>query len=317
MSENIKAGKATAAKARRLPPLNSLRAFAAAAERLSFAAAAEELHVTPSAVSLQIRQLEDQLGLPVFVRTGRGLQLTNEGKAILPGILEGFDQLRMAISLLAPQGEENVLTLSVAPSFAAKWLSPRLDAFAQAFPNIDIRILATDQLVDFAVDDVDIAIRYGSGIYPGLTADHLLAERVFPVCAPQLLDGAAAGHPLELLRSQTLLHDDSPDQDKTCPDWRMWLRAARLSGVDWRRGPRFNQSSLVLEAAVAGRGIALAKATLAAADLAAGRIVKLAEIDQPVEFAYYLVYPAERRQSAKCNAFRDWVMAEAKATTAA
>ena len=298
-------------KMRRLPPLNSLRAFAAAAERLSFAAAAEDLHVTPSAVSLQIRQLEDQLGLPVFVRTGRGLQLTNEGKAILPGILEGFDQLRMAISLLAPQGEENVLTLSVAPSFAATWLSPRLDA--QAYPNIDIRILETDQLVDFAVDDVDIAIRYGSGIYPGLTADHLLAERVFPVCAPQLLAGSA-DHPLELLRSQTLLHDDSPDQDKTCPDWRMWLRAARLSGVDWRRGPHFNQSSLVLEAAVAGRGIALAKATLAEADLAAGRIVKLAEIDQPVEFAYYLVYPAERRQSAKCNAFRDWVMAEAKAT---
>lgn len=297
-------------KTRRLPPLNSLRAFAAAAERLSLAAAAEDLHVTPSAVSLQIRQLEDHLGIPVFIRTGRGLQLTNEGKAILPGILEGFDQLRMALSLIGPQGEENVLTLSVAPSFAAKWLSPRLDAFAQAHPNIDIRILATDQLVDFAVDNVDIAIRYGSGVYPGLTSEHLLAERVFPVCAPQLLEGVA--HPLDLLRSQTLLHDDSPDQDKTCPDWRMWLRAARISGVDWRRGPRFNQSSMVLEAAVAGRGVALAKATLAAADLAAGRIVKLAEIDQPVEFAYYLVYPAERRQSAKCTAFREWVSAQAK-----
>ena len=301
-------------KTRRLPPLNSLRAFAAAAERLSLAAAAEDLHVTPSAVSLQIRQLEDHLGIPVFIRTGRGLQLTNEGKAILPGILEGFQQLRMALSLIGPKGEENVLTLSVAPSFAAKWLSPRLDAFTQAFPHIDIRILATDQLVDFAVDDVDIAIRYGSGVYPGLTSEHLLAERVFPVCAPQLLEGAG-GHALDLLRNQTLLHDDSPDQDKTCPDWRMWLRAARLSGVDWRRGPRFNQSSMVLEAAVAGRGVALAKATLAAADLAAGRIVKLAEIDQPVEFAYYLVYPAERRQSAKCNAFREWVSAEAKAAT--
>ena len=301
-------------KTRRLPPLNSLRAFAAAAERLSLAAAAEDLHVTPSAVSLQIRQLEDHLGIPVFIRTGRGLQLTNEGKAILPGILEGFDQLRMALSLIGSQGEENVLTLSVAPSFAAKWLSPRLDAFTQAHPHIDIRILATDQLVDFAVDNVDIAIRYGSGVYPGLTSEHLLAERVFPVCAPQMLE-TAADHPLDLLRSQTLLHDDSPDQDKTCPDWRMWLRAARISGVDWRRGPRFNQSSMVLEAAVAGRGVALAKATLAAADLAAGRIVKLAEIDQPVEFAYYLVYPAERRQSAKCNAFREWVGAEANAAT--
>ena len=302
-----------AEKTRRLPPLNSLRAFASAAERLSLAAAAEDLHVTPSAVSLQIRQLEDHLGIPVFIRTGRGLQLTNEGKAILPGILEGFDQLRMALSLIDPKGEENVLTLSVAPSFAAKWLSPRLDAFAQAFPQIDIRILATDQLVDFAVDNVDIAIRYGSGVYPGVTSEHLLAERVFPVCAPQLLN--AIEHPLDLLRSHTLLHDDSPDQDKTCPDWRMWLRAARISGVDWRRGPRFNQSSLVLEAALNGRGIALAKATLAEADIAAGRLVKLAEIDQPIEFAYYLVYPAERRQWTKCAAFREWILAEAKGST--
>ncbi|MBI2254023.1 MAG: transcriptional regulator GcvA [Proteobacteria bacterium] len=297
-------------KTRRLPPLNSLRAFAAAAERLSLAAAAEDLHVTPSAVSLQIRQLEDHLGIPVFIRTGRGLQLTNEGKAILPGILEGFDQLRMALSLLGPKSDENILTLSVAPSFAAKWLSPRLDAFAQAHPQIDVRILATDQLVDFAVDDVDIAIRYGSGVYPGVTSEHLLAERVFPVCAPQLLE--TVGHPQDLLRSHTLLHDDSPDQDKTCPDWRMWLRAARVSGVDWRRGPRFNQSSLVLEAAVAGRGIALAKATLAEADLAAGKLTRLAEIDQPIEFAYYLVYPAERRQLPKCAAFREWIMTEAR-----
>lgn len=297
-------------KTRRLPPLNSLRAFAAAAERLSFAAAAEDLHVTPSAVSLQIRQLEDHLGLPVFTRTSRGLQLTNEGKAILPGILEGFDQLRMALSLLGPKSDANVLTLSVAPSFASKWLSPRLDAFAQAHPQIDVRILATDQLVDFAVDDVDVAIRYGSGVYPGVVSEHLLAERVFPVCAPHLRDNAK--HPQDLLRSHALLHDDSPDQDKTCPDWRMWLRAARVSGVDWRRGPRFNQSSLVLEAAVAGRGIALAKATLAEADLAAGKLVKLAEIDQPIEFAHYLVYPAEHGQWQKCTAFRDWIMAEAK-----
>ncbi len=298
---------------RRLPPLNSLRAFAAAAERLSLAAAAADLHVTPSAVSLQIRQLEDHLGLPVFLRTGRGLQLTAEGRAILPGILEGFDQLRMALSLIGPQAEEGVLTVSVAPSFAAKWLTPRLDAFSAAHPEIDVRILATDQLVDFAVDEADLAIRYGSGAYPGLTSERLLAERVFPVCSPQLLSPELSGLPLELLRGQPLLHDDSPDLDKTCPDWRMWLKAARLSSVDWRRGPRFNQSSLVLEAAVAGRGIALAKATLAAADLAAGRIVKLADIDQPVEFAYYLVYPAERRQSGKCAAFRDWLFREAKA----
>ena len=299
-------------KPKRLPPLNSLRAFAAAAERLSLAAAAEDLHVTPSAVSLQIRQLEDHLGVPVFIRTGRGLQLTHEGKAILPGILEGFDQLRMALSLIGAQGEENVLTISVAPSFASKWLSPRLDAFSQAYPDIDVRVLATDQLVDFAVDEVDLAIRYGAGIYPGVTAEHLMAERVFPVCSPDLLKNANVTHPLELLRAAPLLHDDSPDQDKTCPDWRMWLRAARVSGIDWRRGPRFNQSSLVLEAAVAGRGVALAKSTLAEADLAAGRIVRLAEIDQPVEFAHYLVYPPEHRPSRKFGAFRDWIMAEAK-----
>jgi LysR family glycine cleavage system transcriptional activator len=299
-------------KPKRLPPLNSLRAFAAAAERLSLAAAAEELHVTPSAVSLQIRQLEDHLGVPVFIRTGRGLQLTNEGKAILPGILEGFDQLRMALSLIGSQGEENVLTLSVAPSFASKWLAPRLDTFSQEHPDLDVRVLATDQLVDFAIDDVDLAIRYGSGVYPGLSSEHLMSERVFPVCSPALLAQANAEHLIDLLRTTPLLHDDSPDLDKTCPDWRMWLRAARISGIDWRRGPRFNQSSLVLEAAVAGRGVALAKSTLAAADLAAGRIVRLADTDQPVEFAHYLVYPPEHRQSRKFGAFRDWILAEAK-----
>ena len=299
-------------KPRRLPPLNSLRAFAAAAERLSFAAAAGDLHVTPSAVSLQVRQLEDHLGLPVFHRTGRGLQLTHEGKAILPGILEGFDQLRMAVSLIGRPAEEGALTLSVAPSFASKWLSSRLASFAQAHPEIDVRVLATDQLVDFAVDDVDLAIRYGAGIYPGVAVEHLMAERVFPVASPALRDSVEDGHFPDLLRKAPLLHDDSPDQDKTCPDWRMWLRAARVTGVDWRRGARFNQSSLVLEAAIAGRGVALAKASLAAADIAAGRLVRLADLDQPVEFAHYLVYPPENRQTRKVTAFREWILAEAR-----
>ncbi len=145
-----------------------------------------------------------------------------------------------------------------------------------------------------------------------VVGDHLSAECVFPVASPTLRDSVESGQLPELLRGTPLLHDDSPDQDKTCPDWRMWLRAARVSGVDWRRGPRFNQSSLVLEAAVAGRGVALAKASLAEADLAAGRLVRLADLDQPVEFAHYLVYPAEHRQTRKVAVFREWILTETR-----
>jgi LysR family transcriptional regulator, glycine cleavage system transcriptional activator len=294
----------------RLPPLNALRVFTVAARHLSFVRAADELAVTPAAVSQQVRLLEDHLGYPLFRRAGRQLLLSDEAQALLPGLVEGFEKLAAALeapSILAGQG---TLTVSVAPSFAAKWLVPRLDDFRVLHPDIDVRVSARMQIVEFADGDIDCAIRYGGGIYPGLEVVKLLSESVIPVCSPALLeDGATISTPSDLSR-HTLIHDDSPERDASCPDWRMWLRAAGVEGVDAARGLRFDQSSLVLEAAISGRGVALAKARLAEADLRAGRLLRLFDLSQPVRFAYYFVCPPARLLQQSVRAFRDWLVAQ-------
>ncbi len=296
---------------RRLPPLNSLRAFEAVARHLSISKAAEELSVTPAAVSHQIKTLEDHLGVALFRRDKRSLMLSDAGQACLPGIREGFERLGSAIAEIDSLGLAGILTVSVAPSFAAKWLLPRLDGFQTKHPDIDVRVSASMQLVDFTRDDVDLAIRYGSGRYPELVVERLMTEAVFPVCSPKLMKGKDGLKDLEGLRAQTLLHDDSPDGDVSCPTWAMWLKAAGVNEVDASRGPRFNQSSLVLEAAILGRGVALAKAALAAADLAEGRLVRPFEIAAPVDFAYYVVCPKAKLNLPKVALFRDWLRAQA------
>ncbi|MDX6751917.1 transcriptional regulator GcvA [Geminicoccaceae bacterium 1502E] len=295
----------------RLPPLNALRAFVVAGRHLSFSRAAEELNVTPAAVSQQVRQLEDHLGCALFRRATRQLLLTDEGQACLPGLAEGFEKLAEALAAIENLDEGGQLTLSVAPSFAGKWLLPRIDAFAIAHPEIDVRISAAMQVVDFDAEDVDCAIRYGGGDYPGLEVDKLLSESVVPVCSPALLEG---GEPLETpvdLRRFTLLHDDGAERDASCPDWAMWLKAAGVEGVDATRGPRFDQSSLVLEAAVLGRGVALAKERLAEADLRAGKLVRLFDLRQPLAFAYYFVCPPRKRGLRRVQAMRAWLLSQA------
>jgi len=297
--------------AKRLPPLNSLRAFECAARHLSYTLAAKELNVTPAAISHHIRQLEDHLGLALLERDGRSLVLTDAGKAALPGIREGFGRLMGAMDAIDRLGEGGILNVSVAPSFAAKWLLSRLDRFQSAHPEIDVHVAASMGLADFGQDSVDIAIRYGGGLYPGLAVEKLLPEAIVAVCSPSLL--AISGAPINLrtLRYHTLLHDDSPDADASCPNWEMWLRAAGIADVDAARGPRFNQSSLVLEAAARGRGIALAKSALAAEDLASGRLVSLFQGSTPVEFAYYIVSTKPKLNLPKVSHFRDWLVAEA------
>lgn len=290
-----------------LPPLTALRAFESAARHRSLKKAAEELNVTPAAVSHQIRTLEAHLGLPLFRRAGRSIILTDAGQACLPGIRDGFERLSEAISQLETLGEGGVLTVSVAPSFAVKWLVPRLDRFQEKFPGIDVRVAASNQLANFANDNVDLAIRYGSGRYPDLEVERLLPEAIFPVASPEL--AAKLKLPTDLAQV-TLLHDDSPDDDQSCPSWQMWLRAAGIQDVDWNRGPRFTQSSLVLEAALHGKGVALAKATLAQADLQAGRLVRLFGDQTPIDFAYYIVGPQRKLKLAKVSAFIDWLRSE-------
>jgi LysR family glycine cleavage system transcriptional activator len=294
---------------KRLPPLNSLRAFVAAARHLSLAKAADELAVTPGAVSQQIKQLEDHLGVALFRRTNRQLLLTDEGQACLPGLVEAFDRMHEALREIARVGQDGRLTVSVAPSLASKWVVPRLDRFGARHPEIDVLVSASMHLADFESEDLDCAIRYGAGRYPGLVVEKLMEESVVPVCSPALLAEKPLATPAGL-KDFTLLHDDSPDLDPSCPDWRMWLRAAGVDAVDARRGLRFNQSSLVVEAAISGRGVALAKARLAADDIRAGRLVALFGAKQPIQHAYYFVAPPAKSALKRVQAFRKWLQEE-------
>jgi len=301
---------------RRLPPLNALRAFESAARHLNFSRAADELSVTPGAVSQQIQNLEDYVGVALFKRTPKGLLLTDPAQTALPALREAFDRLAEAASMLTAAVDGRRLTVSVAPSFAAKWLVPRLGQFEALHPLVDVWLSAGMELVDFNSGEVDLAIRYGTGRYPGLEVIRLMQETVIAVASPTLL----AAQPLEALgdlAQHVLLHDGSPDADESCPDWAMWLAARGVKGVDGARGPRFNQSSLVIEAAVGGRGVALAKRTLAQADLDAGRLVAPFQIATAVDFAYYVVHPKAKGRLPQVKAFVGWLIAQAQAHEAA
>ena len=289
----------------RLPTLNALRAFEAAGRHLSFTRAAQELHVTQAAVSHQIKSLEEQLGMRLFRRGARGLLLTDAGQSYLPSVRDAFAKLAAATERLRARDARGAITVSVLPSFAARWLVPRLPRFRAAQPEIDVRVAADDHLVDFDRDDVDIAIRYGRGDYPGLRTDRLMTEELFPVCSPALLAGDPPLEKPEDLARHTLLHDDMR------LDWTMWLMAAGVEGVDPDRGASFNSSSLVLQAAVDGQGVALGRSALTGDDLAAGRLVRPFAVSLPAEFAYYIVCPEHTADRPGIKTFRDWLLSEA------
>lgn len=292
-------------------PLNALRAFEAAARHLSFKHAAEELSVTPAAVSQQIRTLEDYLGIRLFRRTSRALILTEEAQESLEPLREGFDRIAEACAhLLAPR-ESNVLRLSLAPSFAAKWLIPRLGRYQEENPDIVVKIDATHELVDFSRGEVDLAIRYGAGEYPGLHVEELMREEVFPVCSPELLEGEDAIRSPADLGRVTLIHDDSSLEDESNPTWPMWLKAAGVAAGEGQRALHFNQTALALEAAIQGRGVVLAKRVLAETDLKQGRLVRPFRESHPVDFAYYMVCPEDRRDLPRVARFMDWLRSEA------
>jgi len=291
---------------RGLPPLRALRAFEAAARHLSFTKAGAERFVTQAAVSHQIRALEEDLGVRLFRRMNRRLMLTEEGQRYLPAVSRAFDLLREATTALRAHDIPGPLTVSVLPSFAARWLVPRLGRFFARHPDIDLRIDPSVAICDFAQGDVDVGIRYGRGDYPGLRADRLLDEDIFPVCSPLLKAGPPGLHRPEDLRHHTLLHDDSH------ADWRTWLLAAGVDGVDPERGTIFTDSSMLIQAAIAGQGVALARGVLVADALAAGRLVRPFRLSLPAEFAYYFVYPERVAAHPKVRAFRDWLLEEAQ-----
>jgi LysR family transcriptional regulator, glycine cleavage system transcriptional activator len=295
--------------AERLPPLNALRCFDVAAKHLSFTKAAAELHVTHSAVSHQIKALEEWLGLPLFRRVNRGLVLTEAGQSYLKPIREAFERLGDATRRIKAYERSGPITVSVMPSFAGKWLVPRLGLFRKRHPDIDVRISASSELVDFERDDVDIAIRYGRGNWPGLKVELLMHETLFVVCSPKLLEGPdAIKEPADLVR-HTLLGD----LDWRIIDmWQLWFEAAGLKGLDGNRSLSFNHSNLMLQAAADGLGVGLSQTALAGDDLAAGRLVRPFDITLPSEYAYYVVTPEVSAERPKIAAFRHWLMDEAK-----
>lgn len=296
-----------------MPSLNSLRAFEAAARHLSYTRAAEELNVTTAAISHQIKALEEYLDITLVTRNGRGIALTEAGRACLPALSDGFSRLAEAVDVIRSRTGSGPLTIRATSSFASKWLVPRLDRFTAPHPEIDVRVSASRRPVDFSHEDVDISIVYGDGKRKDLYLDLLMRNEVFPVCAPKLLDGA---HPLREpadLRHHVLLHHDSPNPDDTAPDWASWLRAAGVADRVPVRGPHFDRAALVIDECLAGHGIGLARSSLVADDLRAGRLVRPFSLGIPVEFAYYLVMPSYKVRLPKVAAFREWILAEAKA----
>lgn len=300
-----------------LPPLNALRAFEAAARHLSFKKAAEELNVTPAAVSHQIKALEEIVGQPLFRRLTRALLLTDAGQRALPFLRDGFGSLAEAAEHMRASADTGDLRVSVAPNFAAKWLVPRLARFHARHPDINVRIDATNKVIDLERDPIDVAIRYGGGGYPGMRQQNLLDDdTVVPVCSPALLGGR---HPLREpadLRHHTLLHVNWGELGNSWPDWRMWLEAAGVTGVDVTRGPVFSQEQLAVEAARAGQGITLASSVFAAGEIAAGTLAQPFAFALPIPFSYFLIAPERAADQPRVKAFWDWAVEEAGAETA-
>ena len=292
----------------RLPSLNGLRAFEAAARHLSFTQAASELNVTQTAISHQIRRLEEELGVRLFIRKNRALALTPQARDYLPGVRAAFNDLRLATDRLLRKEDDHVLTVSTLASLAAKWLLPRLTAFQEAHPGLDVRITTSTALVDFKGRDVDAAIRWGRGHWPGVRAEWLMADEVFPVCSPALLAGKRPLRTPEDLRDHVLLHTSTNSDD-----WRQWLTAAGLpSDISKQPGITFDLNLMTVQAAIDGIGVAMGRTSYVQDDIAKGRLVVPFNIALPADAGFYLVSPEGAAEPPKLKAFRQWLLASAK-----
>lgn len=293
----------------RLPSLNGLRAFEAAARHLSFTQAASELNVTQTAISHQIKRLEEELGVRLFIRQNRALALTPRAKEYLPGIRAAFNDLRLATDRLLRRDDDHVLTVSTLASLAAKWLLPRLTGFQASHPGIDVRITTSTALVDFKNGDVDAAIRYGRGQWPGLRADWLMADQMFPVCSPALLSGKKPLRKPEDLADHVLLHSSAGNDD----DWRLWLTAAGLpTNLSKQPGVTFDLVFMTIQAAIDGVGVAMGRTSYVQDDIAKGRLVVPFDITLPVDAGFYLVSPEITAETPKLSAFRNWLLETVK-----
>jgi len=290
---------------RRLPALNALKAFEAAARHESFTRAAEELCVTQGAVSHQVKALEAELGIKLFNRERQRLIITEAGRDYLTVLRDAFDRIAVGTERLVQRQTSGVLTVSTSPDFAAKWLVNRLGRFAEAHPGIDLRISATLHHIDFAREDVDLAVRHGDGSWAGLDVARLSTEQLFAVCSPKLLRGRQRiSKPADVLKFPLLHLDDRKD-------WARWLEAAGVANAELAHGPVLNRASMIIDAAVDGQGIALARTTLAAWDLINGRLVRPLAETLRLSKTYWIVCPKATAALPKIKTFREWLLAEA------
>ena len=290
---------------RKLPSLNAMRAFEAAARHASFTGAADELFVTHAAISRHIRELEEWLGVQLFVRTGRGVRLTEPGQAYQAQLTPAFDKMAQATQDIMRDGGDSQLTVSVEEAFASRWLVPHMGRFTKANPDIELSLDPDDALIDFHARPVDLAIRYGHGGWDNVEVELLVEARLFPVCSPELIEGKTLRSPADLV-DYPLLHEDSKRL------WEHWLRAEGVADQVSTKGPMF-QGHLALEAAEAGQGFALGDQVLTAEALKEGWLVKPFAGVRP-HGAYYLVQSPEKKESDAVKTFRTWIRAEMSET---
>lgn len=307
----------------RLPPLSTFRTFEAAARHLSFKKAAEELHVTPAAVSQQIKSLESYLGISLFQRLPKALQLTEEGLAMFPKVRDGMDCFAAAIESTR-LGASHALNVSAPPAFATRWLVPRLARFSLAHGEVAIRISSNPENIDGPQTALEmtkqssdprnvaseVAIRFGTGIYPGYQVEKMLTPDYVLVCSPRLMEGDAPLRTPEDLVNHILIHDESIPVAEQRPSWHEWFKLAGVNGMDTERGPRFSNAILAQEAAAEGQGVALALRPQVEAEIAAGRLAIPFATAMPSAYAYYLVIPQAIAERAVVRAFKDWLQSE-------
>ena len=304
-------------------PLNALRAFEAAARHLSFKNAARELHVTPGAVSHQVKLLEGYLGVALFRRLTRALELTAEAQTMLPKLREGLAAVAEAVDRVRGRDGAGALTVIAPPNFAARWLVPRLARFTSTHPNLDLHIASRPAMIDGrgdsevipvgeAREDAPIVmVRFGDGRYPGARVDEVFSAVYVPVCSPKLLEGEHGLRKPDDLRFHTLLHDDTVVEEGARPSWADWLQSLGVTDIDASRGPHFSDASLAFEAALEGMGVALAMQPLVRTEIEAGRLVVPFDNTAPASYSYYLVTPEGSAQGGAVSDFRIWLLAEA------
>jgi LysR family transcriptional regulator, glycine cleavage system transcriptional activator len=291
---------------RRLPPLNALRSFEAAARRESFTQAAEELCVTQGAVSQQVKTLEAELGVKLFTREHQRLRITLAGHDYLAVIRDALDRIAAGTERLRQRQSSGVLTVSTSPDFAAKWLVHRLDRFSEAHPGLDLRVSAAVHHADFVREDIDVAVRHGNGNWPGLEVTRLCSEEIFAICSPKLLTGRKRlEQPSDVLKWPILRLDDQ----RTA--WKRWFALAGVAEPETLRGPVLDRASLIIDAAIEGQGIALARTTLAAWDLIGWHIVRPFDVSWQPTNTYWIVCPRATAKAAKICRFREWLLVEA------